>query len=381
MVTSVEEIRARNDAFLAHSQMRMIPMNTPDGTTYAAGAKRRFTAPVVPGWAAFIRVFYNLTNTVTLNAGTATASVAAPWNVVQNLRVLYGGNERRNHHPYGLKLLKQTSEHDASYPWYSAHVTQSYSAGLFTTTPTAAGANTWKGFMDIPLQLNPASVVGLLPMGMSASPVTLELDLASSSYGTDPLLHPVIVTGAATAAITGTITAVVYYRYAQSTHDPRIQVPAPVIGSFAKITQQETPISITTGVTYAELREPYAHVKIFQIGVVPGAANGQFVTHANLAGAAFDLDPSSHLFDYTASGATIDSLWYDQRDRYAQDLDAGVIAWDFISGSDAKHPDGMSIVNIQLYNSARAGLHYNGALAASSNRILTMAMFMEPMEF
>ncbi len=379
MAKSLAEIDRDNSAFLMHSITRMIPMNTPDGTTYNAGSKLRFTAPIVPGWAQFIRVLYNLTVNVVLGTGTAAVSAAAPYNVVQNQRLLFGGVEHRNHHPFFNKTLKQSMEHDGGFWSYGGPTTQSYASTILTAPAVAAGNNTWLGYFDIPLQLSSASVMGMLPLGASASPLTLELDLASAVYGGDPLLNPVYVTGNATATITGTVSAVVYYSYGQSPHDPRVQVPTPVIGSFAKMTQFETPIAITTGVTYADLREPYPHLKVFQVAIVPSQA--AFCTFANIAGAKFDLDSGTPYLNYNSDGASINALWYDQRNAYGQDLDAGVVVWDFISGSDPKHPDGLNTVNIEMYNAARAGIYYNGALAANSNRIVTVPMFVERLPF
>lgn len=372
-------IEQDNAMFLVHSMTRQAPMNTPDGTAFSEGKKLRFTAPIVPGWARFIRVYFDMTVAVVVGAGTAAVSAAAPYNILQNLKVLFGGTELRNHHPYVLKLMKQTDEHDGGFWTYGGPVTQSYASTIFTTPAVADGNNTWKGFFDIPLQMAESAVMGLLPMGASASPVTLELDCASSVDGTDALLNPVYVTGGATATATGTISATVYYAYGQSPHDPRVRVPTPVVGSFAKVTQQETPITVTTGITYADLREPYPLLKAFQVAVIPSQAS--FCTFANLVGARFDLDSGTPYLNYESTGATVNSLWYDQRNRYGQDLDVGVIAWDFISGSDPKHPDGMNSVNIELYNAARCGLQYNGALAANSNRILTAAMFVTPLPF
>lgn len=368
-----------NQGFLTHSHPRHVPMNTPDGTAFSAGKKLRFTAPILPGWAASIRVHYNLTVAVTPGTGTAAVSAAAPFNLFQRQRLTYGGQEFRNHHPYVNKLLKQTAEHDGGSWSYGGPVDAGYRASLFVAPAAATGDNTWKGYFDIPLQMSEQNVMGLLPMGSSASPITLELDCASALYGSDPLLNPVYVTGNATATATGTITAVVTYRYGQSVHDPRIQVPSPVIGSFAKIIEQETPITSTAGVTYAELREPYPHLKVFQIPVIP--SQNAFATFANVAGARFDLDSTTPMLDYTSQGATVNSLWYDQRNRYGQDLDAGVIAWDFISGDDPKHPSGINTVNVELYNAARAGLHYNGDLAAASNRIVTASVYLVRLPF
>jgi hypothetical protein len=227
------KVEAQNQEFLMHSMTRMVPMNTPDGTAFSEGKKLRYTAPIVPGWAKFIRVFYNPTVTVVVGGGAAAVSAAAPYNIIQNMKLLFGGVAHRDHHPYFNKLLKQTSEHDGGYWTYGGPVTQSYASTIFTTAAANNGANSWLGYFDIPLQLNESSVMGMLPMGASASPITLELDCASSIDGTDAFLNPVYVSGGATATATGTISAVVYYAYGQSlttrfTRCPRrSSVPSP----------------------------------------------------------------------------------------------------------------------------------------------------------
>lgn len=369
------EIQANNSMFLVHSITRQTQLTAADGTAFAEGKKLRFTVPTMPGWLKFIRIHFNLTVNVVVGTGTASVSAAAPWNVFQTLRLMFGGQELRNHHPYLLKLLKQSSEHDGGFWQYGGPVTKSFATSVFSTITAANGNNTWKGFIDVPCQMAPDSVLGMLPMGVASTPITLELDTCSSVDGTDPLLSPVRITGDSTASITaGTITAVAYYAYGMSPHDPRIPVPTPVVQHFAKILQQEVTIANTSGITYADLREPYQHLKVFQVVVIPSQAD--FCTYANIAGAKFDLDPGTPYLNYTSDGATIDSLWEDQRDRYGQDLDIGAIVWDFMSGSDPKHPDGQNSVNIETYNAARCGVHYNGALAAASNRVLTAPMYL-----
>ena len=391
-MATAQEIAANNMAFLINSIKRALPMAAPNGTAYSAGSTLTFTAPVVPGWAYAIRLFCNLTVTANLGTGTAHASQAAPYNVFQRVRLSFGGQEHRNHNGYFLKVLRQTTRRNDSAPWYAGGsqsdtwATSILSPALFTTgIPGASitGNTTWSYYVDIPLQTAHGSVAGMLPMGSSASPITLNLDCASNGYGTDPLLNPFIVTGNAVPAITGTVTAQVLYRFGQSAHDPQAKVPTPVIGSFAKILQSEDAINTTNVYQYHKVQEPYPMLKVMNLVVTPGAGeNGtDFVAVNNVSGARFDLDPGTQWYLYDSSGANILGLWADQRERYGVDLDEGVIVWDEFSGNDPAQPNGLNTPNIALYNSAQVGVQLSGGLGASNNRLVTASMFIEPLPF
>jgi hypothetical protein len=238
LASTEETIKARqeaNAAFLANCMPRKIRANAQNGKTYAVGTPMTFTVPIVPGWARKIFVRYNLTVTATVDgSNTVVVSKGAPYNIFQRVRVDFGGTERRNHHPYFCKLFAQTDEHDGTSLAYGGPYDAGYHDSVYKAPAAANGANNWVGTIEIPLQFQHDSTVGLLPMGASASPITVTLECVSSFIGTDPFLNPLVKTaGSPTATVTGTIEVIVEYLYGQSTHAPGIKVPTPYIGSFA----------------------------------------------------------------------------------------------------------------------------------------------------
>ena len=375
---------AKNMNFLANSYAAKKKMNAQNGNTFAAGSQLSFTAPILPGWARKMRIFYDLNVALTSagGAGTATLNAGAPYNILSNVAVDFSGQNHRNHSGYLLKLLQQTYrgllDLDASKAYANAIISSSL--------PVAAGAagvevdNKWKGYMDVPLQIEANDVGGLVPIGESATPLTLRLTCAPQFAGTDPLSNCISLVGDTVAVVTGTITAVVDYRYGQSVHSPAIRPETPYIGTFAKIIDQVTAINNTSDYTTTELRQPYPHLKVMQLVVVPSLGS-QFCDPAEIGGTRFDLDPSTVMLDYSPAGAGYNGLLVDQRELYHGDLDPGVIVYDFIAGSMPEVPNGMNTPNIGNYNAAQTEVLYSGALAGVNDRLITASMFLEPLPY
>jgi len=367
---------AANQNFLANSFETSKIMNAPTGNTYVPGNQLTFTAPILPGWATTIRIFYNLVVTVTNGTGGAVVNAGAPHNLLQNLQVDFSGQNHRNHHAYFLKTLKQMCRQLVDKADFSA-----WTNAIIKVDPlSAAGANSWIGYMDVPLQINSEDVAGMVPIGESATPLTLRVTCAPSFTGNDPLENPISLTGTASATVTGTVSASVYYRYGQSVHSPAIRPSTPYIGSFAKIVESSTNVASTTNYIITELRQPYPHLQVMQAVVIPTSPT-VFSTAANIGGLKFDLDPSTTMQDYSPSGSGIIGKLADQRELYHTDLDQGVYVWDFLSGDNPEAPNGMNTPNIGNYNAAQTEILFNGSLAGSSNRIITAAMFLEPLPY
>lgn len=370
---------AANQNFLANSYLAFKAMNAQNGNTYAQGSQLTFTAPILPGWAAFMRVFYNLT--VTISGANAALSPAAPFNVFGNIGVDFSGQNHRNHSGYWLKVLQQTQQ-----GFLDLADAKTYANNLISTTnPVASAANSWIGYMDVPLQIEATDVAGMVPMGESATPLTLRLTCASAfavvTASADPFTNPVSL-GAATTltSVTGTVTAAVAYRYGQSVHNPAVQPATPYIGSFAKIIEQVDAVAANNAYVPSALRQPYPHLKVMQALVIP-VAQSKFCDSTQVGGLKFDLDPSTTMMDYSPSGMGPAGKLIDQRRLYHYDLDEGVYVWDFLSGSTPDDPNGMNTPNIGAYNAAQTETLYSGTLAGTNNRIITAAMFLETLPY
>lgn len=368
---------AANMNFLANSYPNSKTMNAQNGTTFAQGSQLTYTSPILPGWARYMRVFYNLAVTIAMGAGAASLNAGAPYNMFSNVGVDFSGQNHRSHSGYWLKVLQQSYrgllDLDASKTFANTLIS--------TSLPIADGANTWKGYMDIPLQIEPTDVAGLVPIGESATPLTLRLTCSPAFVGSDPFTNVINLTGGATlTSVTGTITAVVSYRYGQSVHSPQIRPETPYIGSFAKIVESTTIIGQNQNYVITELRQPYPHLKVMQAIVVP-QSNLKFCDSTQIGGVKFKLDPSTDMNNFGADGGTYAGKLVEQRELYHGDLDEGVHIWDFIAGSMPEVPNGMNTPNIGAYNASQTECLYNGALVGTNDRIMTAAMFLETLPY
>ena len=370
-----------NMNFLANSFELQKAMLAPGGTTYTAGQQLTFTVPVMPGWASKIRLFFNLTVTATLGGGSAAVNAGAPWSLLSNVSLDFNGQNHRSTSGYWIKVLQQIIrgrlDTDAT---KSDSISSIVENSIVPGAALSAGANSWIGYMDIPLQLDPNDTAGLVPLGDSATPLTIRVTPTPQFVGSDPFNNPVSVASGATVAVAGTITAVCYYRYAQSVHSPQIKPAAPYIGSFAKMLETTTNISQTNSPVITELRQPYPHLRVMQAVVVPNSPT-VFCDITQISSLKFDLDPMITMKDFSSAGGGVAGKLIDQRELYHGDLDPGVFVWDFIAGSNPEQPNGLNTPNVAQYNASQTEYVYAGGLAANNNRIQTVAMFLESLPF
>jgi len=380
-VPTAAEIAARRAAanmnFLANSYAAKKAMNAQNTTAFTQGQQLSFNAPILPGWAKFMRIFYDLVVDIALGAGTAVVNAGAPYTMFSNVGVDFSGQNHRSHSGYWLKVLQQSYrgllDLDASKAFANALIS--------TALPVVNGANSWKGYMDVPLQIEAGDVAGMVPIGESATPLSLRLTCAPAFVGTDPFTNVLtLAAGAALTSVTGTITAAVEYRYGQSVHSPQIRPETPYIGSFAKIVESTTAIGQNQAYVTTELRQPYPHLKVMQAVVVP-VTGAKFCDSAQVGGLKFMLDPSTTMLDYGAAGATAKGKLVDQRLLYHGDLDEGVYVWDFLAGSMPEVPNGLNTPNVGAYNASQTEILYNGALVGVNDRIITAAMFLETLPY
>jgi len=370
-----------NMNFLANSFSTQKAMLAPGGTAYVSGQQLTYTVPVMPGWAEKIRIFFNLTVTATLAGGTIVANAGAPWNILSNIAVDFNGQNHRSTSGYWYKVLQQIIRGRLDIAdSKSDNITTLCETLIAPGSTLSAGSNTLIGYIDIPLQLDPNDTAGLVPLGDSATPLTVRVTPTPSFVGADPLINPFSATGSATVTVAGTVTACCYYRYAQSVHSPQIKPAAPYIGSFAKMLETTTTIAQTGTPVITQLTQPYPHLRVMQAIVVPNSAT-VFSDITQLNSLKFDLDPMITMKDFSAQGGTVPGKLIDQRELYHGDLDPGIIVWDFIAGSNPEQPNGMNTPNVAQYNASQTEIVYNGGLAASNNRIMTVAMFLESLPF
>lgn len=161
------------------------------------------------GLGRFIRIFFSLTVTVTPGTGTATLGPRGPYNYLSGIEFKDpGGNTRVNCSGYELYLLKIARDLAGADPSFTPLV-YPYSPEIYNA-PLAAGANQWEFWLEVPLEMGPLDTRGLVNLESANAQAYLNLTVNPSPAGTT-IDSPIIVTGNATVAITGTISTEYYF--------------------------------------------------------------------------------------------------------------------------------------------------------------------------
>ena len=327
----------QNAAYMHLTYNKPAKMIAQNGNAWTSGSTLNFTAPVIQGaWAQKIRVFctFTVNYTAATAAPTISLNAAAPWSLINTVRVIYG-QEQIVVHPYLLAkvfpfLRGYGRENPSSVIGNSNANIRSY---LYTSPTVTAGNNTWTFFFDIPFNdlINPMNAWGMFPMGGTGTPLQVQLTTATSVTDADPLNGVIQTNG--TVVVTGTVSPVVVYRdYISMTSTasyqpnltglPTVQViQAPGIDPLGQGSYQ-----------YKRFTNPYQFAKLAHI-VIDGQSSGTFAATSNIQG--YELDqaenPNSAFFRYdstTSGNADLDYYFSEVEDLTGQDLDDGVLFYD-----------------------------------------------------
>lgn len=182
---------------------------------YAAGDTKASRIPPV-GLLKRIILLFTGTMTITLAAGTAVLGAEAPWSLISRLRLTANGNTALfDTGGYGAMLASLFSAYGYSGMGGRPRVPDSATApGPAATAMSAAnfaagvnaGANTWRLGLEIPLGLSDdwRDPIGLILAAAPDTVLQIEVTWAASLYSVTASRNiPILVTGAATAALTG----------------------------------------------------------------------------------------------------------------------------------------------------------------------------------
>lgn len=188
-------------------------LRTLDALTFAAGGRQTLALPRV-GYAARLHWHFQGTNTIALGGGTAAIDALGPWNAINRVRLAANsGTDIFSVSGYGALLVDEVMAPPGR-GYLTAEgqraVALSY-AGQVYQAAASAGANSWDFGTTIPIAVNDMSELGLILLQNELASVTFGLEFNASQFSTTAGVAPVLVTGAATAAITGTITPVLEY--------------------------------------------------------------------------------------------------------------------------------------------------------------------------
>lgn len=347
-----------NRMFLRKSfeKIAYCPASGGSGNTqvYSPGTTLVYDFPVVGGGYAK-GLLIRFTINVTFATGTSAAytlNQAAPFNLFQELQIVYNGQQIRTH-PYIIKVLDQTAGY-GKYPQMdgvpanmqnSATVNNflgvnAPAAGAINNTfngSTATGAQTWTGAFYLPLNaMGPDTIPGLLPvMGVGNKP-QIKLICASAFMGNDPLLNPVYASGgsagwAATVANTSTVSVDMIYHDGSTMSDPN----GVAMDLTAEPTLQyywDTPLNPlnATLLMRQHISTLLEHVYVVSV-LIDGQTAGKFSTIANVTQMQLSADSvgQQNFVSYNIANNIPTGDYYDRQIRrvHGQDLDEGVFLW------------------------------------------------------
>lgn len=370
-----------NRAFLRKSIERIAycPASGGSGNTqvYTPGTTLVYDFPVIGGGYAkglLIRFTLNLTF-ATGTSAAYTLNQAAPFNIFQELQVVYNGQQIRTH-PYVIKVLDQVAGY-AKYPQMDGVVANlqnsatvnnflgvnAPAAGVISNTfngSTATGAQTWTGAFYLPLNAIASDTVpGLLPvMGVGNKP-QIKLICASSFLGNDPLLNPVYASGgsagwAVTVANTSTVSVDMVYHDGTTLSDPN----GVAMDLTAEPTLQyywDTPLNPLSAnlLMRQHISTLLEHVYVISV-LIDGQTAGKFSTIANITSMQLSADSvgQQNFMSFNIANNIPVGDYYDRiiRRIHGQDLDEGVFLW--VDGPcrgtrDADDRTGVQTLNMQ----------------------------------
>lgn len=372
---------ADNRAFLrkAIERIAYCPASGGSGNTqvYQPGTTLVYDFPVIGGgYAKGLLIRFTINVTFAAGTGAAyTANQAAPFNIFQELQVVYNGQQIRTH-PYILKVLDQVAGY-AKYPQQNGVVANlqnsatvnnflgvnAPAAGAINNTfngSTAVGAQTWTGAFYLPLNAIASDTVpGLLPiMGVGNKP-QIKLICASSFMGNDPLINPVYASAgsagwAATVANTSTVSVDLVYHDGTTLSDPN----GVAMDLTAEPTLQyywDTPLNPLSAnlLMRQHISTLLEHVYVVSV-LMDGQTAGKFSTIGNVT--QFQLSADSvgqqNFLSFNIANNIPTGDYYDRLIRriHGQDLDEGVFLW--VDGPcrgtrDADDRTGVQTLNMQ----------------------------------
>jgi hypothetical protein len=211
--------------------------------------------------------------------------------------------------------------------------------------PVAAGANTWDFGNTIPVALNDMSELGLILLQNEVTSVALALEYANAIYSTTAGVAPVLVTGAATVTLTGTVTPLL-----ETFMVPVDPAARPDLGWLHQILESRQVVAATGDNTINLIRENiYLGIVLYML--LANTRNGTDLDRLRLV-----LNASDTPYDFYKR-----QLIQLQRYRYGRDLPLGTFFIDLFNqgipglGDERDAPNGKATSELQLIATIATG--------------------------
>jgi hypothetical protein len=329
-----------------------------------AGSRNQAVLPKT-GFLARVHCHASGVLTVTLGGGTAALDVLGPWNLFNRVRVaINGGKEVFSASGNGAHIVDGNSSRKYI-PQDSGWKTDPAHAALVYAAPTSAGANNWEFGFTIPIAPNDDEMLGGFIVQTEAAQSTLTFDFNQSIYSTSATVAPVLVTGAATATFTGSITPLV------ETFDiPADRSLWPPVQALHIINENSYPIG-QTGDLYVDLLKDNVYLQIYKYIILNSAPTSMSFDRSKLI-----IQRNIFPYDYPQK-----SLLQLQRYRYGRDLEAGVLLDDFFYQGHPNYGSFRDAINaMDLTEFQNDVLISSGATLGSVAQVRVISRMLEPLE-
>lgn len=304
--------------------------------------------------------------TVTLGGGTAVLDpINGAYGIYQKIVASLNGSKTVfNASGPGAAIVNQimndkfVPEESGIIAGAPAHAAKVYAAGV------GAGANTWRVPLCIPITPNDSEMMGGFLNMYEAVQATLTLNLANPVYSLTAGASPILVTGAATVAITsGQINVAI-----ESFDMPKSKEAYPPMNMLHIITEQTQAIAAAGDVT---INHPISNIylQIMHQLVHNGAANSMFIDNAKLV-----AQRSTTWYDQSQQ-----AFLTDQRYRYKRDLGAGIVVMDLFNQGEANYGGWRDVIDGRAVSEFQSIITLNSGITLGSNPFMrTLLRQLEP---
>lgn len=346
-------LKMQETAFGQNTRQTMRPMN---GLTFVAGGRESQPIPRV-GYLARVHWHFSGTNTVTLGGGTAALDVLGPWNLLNRVRVIANsGQDIYSTSGYGNFLVDVIRGPRGFAPQDPGFFNPNTAARVYAAA-AAAGPNTWEWGVTVPIALNEENEMGLILLQNEMAQTTFALEYNASQYSLTPTVAPLLVTGAATAVITGTFTPTIETFTVPA--DPNARPDITWLHQILEFTQ---PLP-TTGENTINLLRDNLYVDLLHQVILNGALNGNDVDRVRLV-----MNQSDTPYDFNNR-----ALLQLQRRRFGMDLPQGVFSYPFFDQGFSGFGDERDLVNGRATSELQSVLSIaTGATLGTNPRVNTI---------
>lgn len=292
-------------AFIDATRQAIRPVGT---LTYSSGGRATIQ---LPRTGLLSRIFLHVTgtNTVTLGTGTATLSSKGPWNLISRVKLVANqGMSIIDVDGFAAHLLDITNAGKMYEPDDSQRASATsadiYRAGV------AGGANSWDMNLCLNVTPNERDMLGLILLQTDQMACELQIDFAPISGSTFD--NPVVLTGNATAAFTGSVQV-----YMETFTIPAATADQPDITTIYQQLQRTDPVA-AVGEQRINLLRANTYKSVHHVVELNGALDSDNVTR-------FRLQYNNADTPYDMNRQTLQHI---QRRRYGRDLPAGVFVHD-----------------------------------------------------